>query len=244
MEHYIQQLANSELGHITFLTDPGSGDLGEAVCQSCTRPSICFDLAVADGSCKCPANKDDICKHVEAAQMHPGRSLSALMLQAARDEYRKLISEEKPVIMEIDEELGIYAAVPLAYVAAPETTPDDRLVHINSLSMNCSCHVFKSHSVCPHLLAVVDEDEVDTLLAVLEGPNVLLPLRRQRRIGTSPELEPTQDSVDEVTKLRDIREQAFTAADFEDQDAAAIAAMCRDAPCTEISCEIKVAGCF
>ena len=134
------------------------------------------------------------------------------------------------MIMEIDEELGIYAAVPLAYVAAPETTPDDRLMHINSLSMNCSCHVFKSHSVCPHLLAVVDEDEVDTLLAVLEGPNVLLPLRRQRRIGTSPELEPTQDSVDEVTKLRDIREQAFTAADFEDQDAAAIAAMCRDIP--------------
>ena len=41
--------------------------LGLANCDSRSEAGLSYTLAVADGSCQCPANRDDVCKHVEAA---------------------------------------------------------------------------------------------------------------------------------------------------------------------------------
>jgi hypothetical protein len=48
---------------------PIQADIGHACCRSRTDSTKTYNLAVGDCSCDCAANRDDICKHVEATSV-------------------------------------------------------------------------------------------------------------------------------------------------------------------------------
>jgi hypothetical protein len=89
LNHWVQQLSDPQNGHINFFceTSGSDDDIGAANCQSCSTMGQSYDLCLADGSCNCRANADDVCKHVEAACLYPGRGCSAQIIRTAANKY-------------------------------------------------------------------------------------------------------------------------------------------------------------
>jgi hypothetical protein len=211
LEHHIRQLSDPTQKFITFMEDMARSedDIGAAVSKSCGGNGLSYTLSLADGSCSCPASVKGVCKHVEAASLYPGRRSTVGLVLAAAEYYCSEKEQGKTLFESLDEEGGIYSALPLCFVMNPSKAKQlsSKTLHVNTLHKYCSCHMFTAFSLCPHLLALLKKEDGSALVAAAvvaedEIANVELPLRCKRRLYASPNLEPTLQSSAELQKLQ------------------------------------------
>jgi hypothetical protein len=219
LEFWVNELSDPSKGHISFLNDVlGGADIyGAGSCDSCTVQSQQYHFCLADGSCTCPANIDDICKHVEAAACFPGHGCTVSIIKAGAAEYIRRKEAGQYDLLEINKDDGVFKAAPMACFASPKDIAPGRWLHICTVERTCTCHVFAVHRVCPHLVALLSEEDAEELFTLNKLTNniaenaaaeELLLLKRRRRLRASPTNEPTAMCSSEVMKLANAEARA------------------------------------
>ena len=193
-------LSNPENAAVKFLSSAESVAMGEAVVRSCNDNSRTYTVVVADGSCQCLSSLDRICKHVEAASSFPGQSLTVEKVKAGAEFYRK--HPEYVRFADATYDNSIRVVVPLAHADPGVRVESAALLYVNMAEQQCSCKLFGVHGACPHLLAVLEEEQSEAMLATLEAMEGAIPLQRRRRIQFVPIVdEPTCNCEDELRVL-------------------------------------------
>ena len=140
LEFSVQELANPAYGHITLLNDVIGGEdvYGVGVCCSCTDLTVLYDFWLADGSCTCLSNVEDVWKHIEAASWFPGHALTVAVIRAAAAEYKRRKDEGRRDFIDINKDDGVFTAVPMAFFAAVKTVPSGHFLHVCTTERTCT----------------------------------------------------------------------------------------------------------
>lgn len=213
LQRHITLLSSPEKEYIQFMADnPGeNGDVGLAVCRSTAGNGKTYHLSLADGSCCCPANSRWPCKHVEAASTHPERCPTLNMVTAAAGIIRNSRQSNTSMVEVVSEKNGIFAVTPLCMQSNGDLAKQQkRLYDVNTIEKCCSCNMYSSHSVCPHLLALLDEEDrgvliAEALITDTDHSKVMLKVVCKRRLMPSPVSEPTINVGSELELLHSTR---------------------------------------